>query len=33
MPAILLCLDHALFTPQAVNNAQLLKDGKPIRLF
>ena len=31
-PAILFCLDHALFTPQGVNNAQLLRDSEPIRL-
>ena len=31
-PAILLCLDHALFTPLGVNNAQLLRDSEPIRL-
>ena len=31
-PAILFCLDHALFTPKGVNNAQLLRDSKPIRL-
>ena len=27
-PAILFCLDHALLTPQGVNNAQLLQDMK-----
>ena len=31
-PAILFCLDHALFTPLGVNNAQLLRDSEPIRL-
>ena len=31
-PAILFCLDPALFTPQGVNNAQLLRDSEPIRL-
>ena len=31
-PAILFCLDHASFTPQGVDNAQLLRDSEPIRL-
>ena len=28
----LFCLDHTLFTPFGVNNAQLLRDSEPIRL-
>ena len=31
-PTIVFCLDHALFTPRGVNNAQLLRDGETIRL-
>ena len=31
-PAILFCLDHTLFTPWGVNNAQLARDIQPIRL-
>ena len=33
--AILICLDqsHALFTPWGLNNAQLLRDSEPIKLF
>ena len=32
MPAILLCLDHALLTRWGVNNAQLFQDSEPISL-
>ena len=32
MPAVLFCLDHTLLTPLGVNNSQLLRNGKPIRL-
>ena len=31
-PAILFCLDKALFIPKGVNNAQFLRDSEPIRL-
>ena len=30
--AILFCLDHPLFTPQGVNNVQLIRGDEPIRL-
>ena len=31
-PAILFCLDHVLFAPWGLNNAQFLGDSEPIRL-